>query len=70
MGGRVDESAATGRGDLRAAHLYAGRDEEDLLLQAQLLSVLSGIVGVKHSRDVVRLAPLHRPDLHISTEQL
>jgi len=45
----------------QGAHLDAGGDEEDLLLQAQLLAVLGGVVGVQHRRDVVRLASLQEP---------
>ena len=42
----------------KRAHLNRGRHKEELLLETELLAILSGIIGVKHRADVLSLALL------------
>ncbi len=54
----VRQDSETGLKGDDIANLQRGRHEEELLLQAELLSVLCGVIGVEDSTDVLCLSPL------------
>ncbi len=53
LAGSEEAIAREERARTKAVYLDGCRDEEDLLLEPQLTTVLGGIVGVQHSADVL-----------------